>query len=267
MPDRYLAPQGDAFELSQYDPESTLDTSEADAHAMLERNRQRIAESQNVLYAESKRSLLVVLQSMDTGGKDPIIRDVLSAANPQACRVTAFKKASKSEKKRGPFWRFYLDAPALGEIGVFNRSYYEDPIHQHAHDAIEPRGREAVYSRILLFEKLLVESGTRVIKIFLHISKEEQKRRLRARMDNPERHWELSAADFEERKHWDGYMRAYEEIIRETNVDYAPWYVIPSDKSWFRDAAASQIIAGILERMNPKFPPADVDLSAVELVD
>src|SRR4051794_1323123 len=219
MPNRYLATKGDAFDLRNHHPADTHQSSEGDMHTVLKRNQQRIAELQNVLYAESKRSLLVVLQSMDTGGKDPIIRDVLSAGNPQACRVTAFKKASESEKKRGPFWRFYLDAPALGEIGVFNRSYYDDPIHQHAHDAIEPREREAVYSRILLFEKLLVESGTMVIKIFLHISKEEQKRRLRARMDDPERHWELSAADFEERKHWDGYMRAYEETIRGTNVD------------------------------------------------
>ena len=267
MPDRYLAPERDAFELSQCDPESTFDTSEADAHALLERNRERIAELQNVLYAESKRSLLVVLQSMDTGGKDPIIRDVFSAANPQACRVTAFKKASKSETKRGPFWRFYLDAPALGEIGVFNRSYYDDVINQHAHEVLDSDGRAAAYRRILLFEQLLVESGTRVIKIFLHISKEEQKRRLQDRMDDPQRHWELSEADFEERKYWDGYMRAYEEAIRSTNVDYAPWYVIPSDKSWFRDAAASEIIAGILDRMDPKFPPPDVDLSTVELVD
>jgi PPK2 family polyphosphate:nucleotide phosphotransferase len=267
MPDRYLAPKGAAFELSRYNPESTFETIEADAHALLERNRLRIAELQNVLSAESTRSLLVVLQSMDTGGKDPIIRDVLSAANPQACRVMAFKKASKSEKKRGLFWRFYLDAPALGEIGVFNRSYYDDVINQHAHEAIEPDARAAVYQRILLFEQLLVESGTTVVKIFLHISKAEQKRRLQARMDDPERHWELSKADFEERKYWDGYMRAYEEAIRKTNVDYAPWYVIPSDRSWYRDAAASEIFAGVLERMDPQFPAPDVDLGAVELVD
>lgn len=267
MPDRYLVPEGDSFRLIGHDPAFTFGTSEQDAHAVLERNRQRIAELQNVLYAESKRSLLVVLQSMDTGGKDPIIRDVLSSANPQACRVTAFKKASASEMKRGPFWRFYLDAPGLGEIGVFNRSYYDDPINAHAHDRIDLEEREETYKRILLFEKLLVETGTTVVKIFLHISKQEQKRRLQARMDDPERHWELSEADFEERKYWDGYMRAYEEVIRRTNVDYARWYIIPSDRSWYRDAAASVIFAEVLQRMDPKFPPPKVDLSSVELVD
>jgi PPK2 family polyphosphate:nucleotide phosphotransferase len=267
MPDRYLAPKGDTFKLSTYESGSTFEATEDDAHALLERNRGRIAELQNVLYAESKRSLLVILQSMDTGGKDPIIRDVLSAANPQACRVTAFKKASESEKKRGPFWRFHQELPAAGEIGVFNRSYYDDPIRQHAHDEADAKEREASYHRIVLFEELLVETGTTVVKIFLHMSKQEQKKRLQDRMNDPERHWELSSADFEERKYWDGYMSAYEEAIRSTNTDHAPWYVIPADKSWFRDAAASQIIAGILERMAPQFPPPDVDLSTVELVD
>lgn len=267
MTDRYLAPAGDSFQLQKYDPAATFGSTEAEAHALLERNRRRIAELQNVLYAESERSLLVVLQSMDTGGKDPVIRDVLSAANPQACRVTAFKKASTSEKKRGPFWRFHVDSPALGEIGVFNRSYYDEPIHQHAHNAIEPEDRDTVYRRILLFERLMTDSGTTVVKLFLHMSKEEQRRRLQARIDDPDRRWELSEADFEERKFWDGYMRAYEEAIRRTNVEYAPWYVIPADKSWFRDAAASEIIAGTLERMEPKFPPAALDLSKVELAD
>ncbi|HYP06599.1 MAG TPA: PPK2 family polyphosphate kinase [Bryobacteraceae bacterium] len=267
MPDQYLAPRGDSFVLSKYDPEFTFGKSEAETHALLERNRTRIAELQNILYAESKRSLLIVLQSMDTGGKDPIIRDVLSSANPQACRVTAFKKASASEKKRGQFWRFFQEVPALGEIGAFNRSYYDELIRHHAHDDISAAEREASYRRILLFEQLLVESGTTIVKLFLHISKAEQKRRLQARMDNPERHWELSEADFEERKYWDGYMRAYEEAIRHTNVDYAPWYVITSDKSWYRDAAASVIVAEVLQRMNPQFPPPKVDLSSVELVD
>jgi PPK2 family polyphosphate:nucleotide phosphotransferase len=235
--------------------------------ALLKCNQQRIAELQNVLYAESKRSLLVVLQAMDTGGKDPIIRDVLAVANPQACRVTAFKKASESERKRGPFWRFYAEVPALGELGVFNRSYYDDLINAHAHGKIGLEERLDWYRRILLFEQLLAESGTTVLKIFLHISKEEQKRRLQARMDDPERHWELSEADFEERKYWEGYMQAYQEVIRRTNVEYALWHVIPSDKSWYRDAAASKIICETLNRMAPQFPPSPVDLSKVELVD
>src|SRR4051794_7726072 len=198
MPNRYLATKGDAFDLRNHHPADTHQSSEGDMHTVLKRNQQRIAELQNVLYAESERSLLVILQSMDTGGKDPIIRDVLAIANPQACRVTAFKKASESEKKRGPFWRFYVETPALGEIGVFNRSYYDDLINAHAHGRIDIEERTAWSRRILLFEQLLTDSGTTVAKIFLHISKEEQKRRLQGRMADPERHWELSDADFEE---------------------------------------------------------------------
>jgi PPK2 family polyphosphate:nucleotide phosphotransferase len=265
--EQFRAPQGDAFVLSNYDPADTLAFDERKAEETLDRNCRRIAELQNVLYAESKRSLLVVLQSMDTGGKDPIIRDVLYLANPQACRVTAFKKASKGEEKRGHFWRFYNEVPARGEIGVFNRSYYDEIINRHAHDSCDQEKLEDRYKRIRLFEQFLTATDTTVIKIFLHISKGEQKRRLQGRMDDPSRQWELSENDFEERKFWDGYMRAYESIIRATNVDQAPWHVIPSDRSWFRDAAASIIIATALERMDPKFPPPKVDLSNVELVD
>ena len=259
--DRFRAPH-------QFNPSSTpgMDDEEAAAKT-LRQNHAKIAELQNLLYAEAERSVLFVLQSMDTGGKDPIIRDVLFSANPQATRVTAFKKASTSEKKRGQFWRFYHEIPSKGEIGVFNRSYYDEIIRSDAHDDISAEELDASYRRILLFEQLLVESGTTVVKIYLNISKAEQKRRLQARMDDPTRHWELSESDFEERKFWDGYMRAYDGVIKNTNVDWAPWYEIPSDKSWYRDAAASEIIVTTLERMNPQFPPAKVDLSKVELVD
>jgi PPK2 family polyphosphate:nucleotide phosphotransferase len=265
--DRFLAPLGDAFVLDKYDPSDTLDFDERKAEETLHRNQQRIAELQNILYAESERSLLVVLQSIDTGGKDPIIRDVLRLVNPQASRVTAFKQASKAEINRGHFWRFFKEVPGKGEIGVFNRSYYDDVINRHAHDLADQAELDERYKRIHLFEQFLTGTDTTLIKIFIHISKAEQKRRLQGRMDDPTRHWELSEADFEERKFWDGYMRAYETMIRATNTDYAPWYVITADKSWFRDAAASIIIATALERMNPQFPPASVDLSKVELVD
>src|SRR3712207_6174224 len=151
--DRFLAPKGDAFVLSKYDPSETLGFDERQAEETLHRNQLRIAELQNVLYAESERSLLVILQSMDTGGKDPIIRDVLFLANPQACRVTAFKKASKTEKKRGHFWRFFKEVPGRGEIGVFNRSYYDDIVNRHAHDLADRSELEDRYERIRLFER------------------------------------------------------------------------------------------------------------------
>lgn len=262
--DRFRIPSN--FRLAEVDQKLTHGMSEARSQEILEHNRKRIAELQNALYAEAKRSLLIVLQSMDTGGKDPIIRDVLSAANPQACRVTAFKKPSESEAKRDRFWRFHEAVPAKGEMGVFNRSYFDEVIHNAAHEEIDDEARHRYYGQTRKFEQLLVESEITIIKIYLHISNEEQRKRLQERMAEPTRHWELSEADFKERKFWDGYMRAYEDMIRHTDDDASPWYLIPADHKWYRDAAASIIISGALERMNPQFPPSEVDLSKVELV-
>ena len=261
----FLAPKGDAFRLADVDPTRTPGMDEKTAAETLDRNRIRIAELQNVLYAEGERSLLVILQSMDTGGKDPIIRDVFQLANPQACRVTAFKQASKSEQKRDRFWRFHLEMPGKGEIGVFNRSHYDETIRDFAHGEVDQKQLQRRYRQTNLFEETLAESDITIIKLFLHISKDEQKRRLRGRMEDPKRQWELSESDFIERQYWDGYMAAYENVVRHTNTEWAPWYVIPSDRSWFRDAAASAIIVRALERMNPQFPPPKVDLSQVQL--
>ena len=253
------------FEIDAMDPGSTLGWSEEHCNRVLRENAEKIAVLQNRLYAESERSLLIVLQAMDTGGKDPIIRDVLSAANPQACRVTAFKKASKTEELQDRLARFHEGVPSKGEIGVFNRSYYDELIHDDAHREISSEELQRGYKCNRMFEELLSDDHVRLVKIYLHMSKDEQKHRLQERMDDPTRHWELSEADFQERKHWDGYMRAYERAIRESNTDFAPWYVIPSDHKWFRDAAASTIVAEVLEDMDPQFPPASFDLSTVEL--
>ncbi|HYP14878.1 MAG TPA: PPK2 family polyphosphate kinase [Bryobacteraceae bacterium] len=252
------------FALSNYDSADTKGLDERQCEQILEENRQAIATLQNVLYAESERSLLLVLQAMDTGGKDPIIKDVLSAANPQACRVTAFKKASAREESQDRFWRFHKEAPAKGEIGVFNRSYFDEIIRSDAHGDLEAGERQKLYGHIRNFEQVLVDQNIHVVKLFLYISKEEQRNRLQERIDHVERQWELSDADFTERKYWDGYMRAYEAAIEQTSTPEAPWYVITSDRKWFRDAAASVIIRKTLEDMNPQFPPPKVDLSNIE---
>lgn len=237
---------------------------EAEACRILERNRLRIADLQNILYAERSRSVLIILQSMDTGGKDPIIRDVLYSANPQACRVTAFKKPSESEAKRDRFWRFHEAVPSKGEIGVFNRSYYDTVLRDRAHEEIDEEAAVREYAHINHFEEMLTDNDICIVKIFLHITKEEQRRRLEERIADPKRHWELSEADFAERKFWDGYMSAFEEMIRQTNTRFGPWYLIPADQKWFRDAAASIIIAEALQRMDPKFPPPSFDLSKID---
>jgi PPK2 family polyphosphate:nucleotide phosphotransferase len=262
--ERFRVPPPDRFNLSDYDPATTLGMDERAIQNTLDENRPRIAELQNVLYAEGKQSLLLILQSMDTGGKDPVIRDVLNLANPQACRVTAFKKPQGLEEKHDRFWRFHRVMPQKGEIGVFNRAYFDDVIRSQAHGDLTPEELEKHYRQINAFEYVLSESEISVVKIFIHISKEEQRRRLQERIDTPERHWELSESDFTERAYWDGYMSAYEGMIKATNTEFAPWYLIPADNKEFRDAAASIIICGALQALKPQFPPAEIDLERIE---
>ena len=260
----FRVPSPDRFRLSDYDPGDTGGMDDSAAERLLHENRSRIAELQNVLYAEKKQSLLIVLQSMDTGGKDPIIRDVLDQVNSQGTRVTHFKKPQGEEERRDRYWRFHKAMPLRGEIAVFNRSYYDDIIREDAHGDLSKTDRESHYRQFNLFEELLSASGISVIKIFLHISKEEQRRRLQERIDNPSRHWELSESDFKERKYWDGYMRAYESLIRATEKDHAPWFLIPADNKMFRDAIASAIFRNALERLDPQYPPPKIDLSKIE---
>lgn len=264
MPSKFRVPSATQFRLASYDTADTEGLTEPECERILAENQTRIAELQNVLYAEDRRSLLVVLQAMDTGGKDPIIRDVFSAANPQACRVTAFKKAGGREAEQDRFWRFHHAAPGKGEIGVFNRAYYDDTIRSDAHGELDEEALSNLYRHICNFERVLADQDVTILKVFLYISKEEQRVRLQERIDTPSRHWELSESDFTERKFWDGYMRAYESAIRQTHTDYAPWYLVTSDRKWFRDAAASILIREALEEMNPQFPPSSVDLSQIE---
>ncbi|HYI93069.1 MAG TPA: PPK2 family polyphosphate kinase [Bryobacteraceae bacterium] len=250
--------------LAESDPSDTRGFDRAWIGSTLEKNRRRIAELQNILYAEEKRSLLIVLQSMDTGGKDPIIRDVLNRTNPQSCRAVAFKKSAGSESKHDRFWRFHRAMPEKGEIVVFNRSYFDEIFSAYAHGDVSDEQLQAHCRQINAFEYILAEQGIQIIRIFLHISKDEQRKRLQERIDDPTRHWELSESDFTERKYWDGYMRGFETIITCTNSERTPWYLIPADDRDFRDAVASEIIRTTLERMNPQFPPAKVDLSRIE---
>jgi PPK2 family polyphosphate:nucleotide phosphotransferase len=262
--DQFRVPSPGEFRLSDYAPGDTRGMDDAVSERTLEENRPIIAELQNVLYAEKKHSLLIVLQSMDTGGKDPIIRDVLDGVNSQGTRVTHFKRAKGEEERHDRYWRFHKAMPMRGEIGVFNRSYYDDTIREDAHGDLPDSDRASHYRQFNLFEELLSASGISVIKIFLHISKDEQRRRLQERIDNPSRHWELSESDFAERKYWDGYMRAYESLIRATHKDHAPWFLIPADNKMFRDAAASAIFRAALERLDPHYPPPKIDLSKIE---
>ncbi|MFO7535890.1 MAG: polyphosphate kinase 2 family protein [Kiritimatiellia bacterium] len=215
------------------------------------------------LFAENRRAVLVVLQAMDAAGKDGLVRHVFSGLNPQGCRVTPFKAPSADEQEHDFLWRIHKQVPPRGEIGVFNRSHYEDVLIVRVHGLVEKAVWKARYEQIRVFEKLLGENGVTVLKFFLHISPQEQKERLLARLDNPERNWKFSEGDLNERKYWDDYQEAYEEAIGRCSTPEAPWHIIPSDRKWYRNWAVASILLQTMRDMKLKFPEPLADVKSL----
>jgi len=199
--------------------------------------------------------VLVVLQAMDAAGKDGVVRHVMAGLNPQACRVTSFKVPSALEKQHDFLWRIHQAVPPVGEIGVFNRSQYEDVLVARVRQLAAPAVWKARYEMINGFERYLADNGVTIVKFFLHISREEQARRLQDRLDDPERNWKFTPADIEERRFWDDYQRAYEDLLGRCSTPWAPWFVIPSDRKWYRNWAVADILRTTLEKMDIRFPP------------
>ncbi|HXI83773.1 MAG TPA: polyphosphate kinase 2 family protein [Verrucomicrobiae bacterium] len=254
------------LKLGEFDPDDTAGFEKGDkTHARLEKNISRMEDLQYRLYAESRRALLIILQGMDAGGKDGTVRHVMSGLNPQGCRVTSFKVPSAEEAGHDFLWRIHKAAPAHGEIGIFNRSHYEDVLVVRVHQLVPKSVWSARYDQINAFEKLLTENGVTILKFFLHISKEEQKERLEARLEDSTRNWKISPADLKERERWGDYVKAYEAALSRCSTSAIPWFVIPSNKKWFRNLAVSQIIVETLEQMNPKFPKAAFDISKLKV--
>jgi PPK2 family polyphosphate:nucleotide phosphotransferase len=226
---------------------------------------ERLAELQDRLWAESARKLLVVLQAMDTAGKDGTIRHVFKGVNPQGVSVTGFGVPSELELAHDYLWRVHQHAPRNGTVAIFNRSHYEDVLVVRVKQLVpESRWRKR-YRHIEEFERLLSDEGTTIVKLFLHISRDEQRQRLQQRLDDPTKHWKFSVGDLEDRKRWDRYIDAYEEAITATSAEHAPWYVVPADRKWYRNLVVSSILITTLEAMDPQYPP-DPDLEGV-LVD
>jgi PPK2 family polyphosphate:nucleotide phosphotransferase len=211
---------------------------------------------QDVLYAEHKRSLLIVLQGMDASGKDGTVKHVMSGVNPQGCDVAAFKQPTARELDHDYLWRIHQAAPAKGMIGIFNRSHYEDVLVVRVHDLVPKSVWSKRYEEINRFEELLAENGTTILKFFLHISKDEQKRRFDDRHNDPNKNWKSSDADERERKFWDQYQEAYQDAVAKTSKKHAPWFVIPSNEKWFRNLAISHIVVKALEDLNLQYPTA-----------
>jgi PPK2 family polyphosphate:nucleotide phosphotransferase len=231
----------------------------------LAKDLQRMAELQERLYAEHRRSLLIVLQAMDAGGKDGTIKHVMAGLNPQSCRVASFKKPAGLEAERDYLWRIHRVTPAQGEIVIFNRSHYEDVLVARVHGLVAKEVCKKRYRQINDFERHLVENHTEILKFFLHISKEEQRERFQERIDNADKHWKLSYADFEERQRWDQYVEAFEDALERCSTAHAPWFVIPANRKWFRNWSVARIIVEKLEEMDPQFPPPAVDTSKIAL--
>ncbi|WP_456428834.1 polyphosphate kinase 2 family protein [Rhodocaloribacter sp.] len=259
---KYRVPEGGAFHLKKIRPDDTQGiTDKKAARAALERNRERIAALQERLYAENRQALLIVLQAMDTGGKDSTIRSVMTGINPQGCRIYGFKKPTPVELSHDFLWRVHQRVPPAGHIGIFNRSHYEDVLIVRVHGWAPKKLIEKRYEHINNFERLLHDHGTRVIKIYLHISKEYQLGRFRRRLERPDKWWKFNPADLEERKYWDEYMRAYEIALNRCSKKHAPWYVVPAEKRWFRNLVISRILLDTLEAMDPQYPKPSFDPS------
>jgi PPK2 family polyphosphate:nucleotide phosphotransferase len=265
---RYRAEPGELVSLAEIDPDDTEHyQKKKDVKQELDAQRRRIRDLQERLYAENERGLLIVLQAMDTGGKDGTIKHVFEGVNPQGCRVSSFKSPSAEEANHDFLWRYHKSVPAKGRIGIFNRSHYEDVLIVRVKGMVPEEVWRPRYGIINDFERTLTASGITVLKFFLHISKDEQKRRLQSRLDDPEKRWKFDSSDIKERMFWDEYQKAYEEVIKECSTEHSPWYVIPANKKWYRNLVVARTIADTLEAMDPQYPPAESGLEAVTIPD
>lgn len=259
-----LAPVGTDFRLDKRDPASHNSFSgRADAQPEIDAQLKRMGMLQEKLYAEKKRSLLIVLQGIDAAGKDGVCWHVLKGIGPQGCHVTAFKVPSDDEKAHDFLWRVHPHTPALGTVAVFNRSHYEDVLVARVHKLVPEAVWRQRYDVINDFERGLHLAGTTILKFFLYISKDEQLKRFGARLEDPDRQWKISASDYTERDRWDDYIAAYDDMISHCSTPHAPWYVIPSNHKWFRDLAISQIIANTMDDMGMQPPQASVDVAEI----
>jgi len=270
---RYLVKPGSRLKLDHFDPEETGEYKKNDqgkekAKAETGKLIAGLDGLQERLYANATRSLLIVLQGMDTSGKDGTIKSVMSGVNPQGCKVVAFKVPSKDELAHDFLWRVHREVPPRGFIGIFNRSHYEDVLITRVHGWVSDKVAKRRFDQIKEFEELLAESGTSILKFFLHISKDEQKERLEARVADPEKRWKWNSGDLEERKLWDDYLKAFEDVISATSTEHAPWYVVPANRKWYRNLVIADRVVDALEEMKLKTPPAPegVDFAKLKIL-
>lgn len=258
---------GEPIRLADYDPNDTGEYRDKDAaKKVLKRNTKRLLELQEVLWAEGKHAVLIVLQGMDASGKDGTIEHVFHGVNPQGCHVTGFKVPTKEELEHDFLWRIHKAAPRRGMIGIFNRSQYEDVLVVRVENLAPEDVWSKRYEQINHFEKLLADTGTVILKFYLHISKDEQKERFEARRQDPNKVWKFSEEDVAKRRLWDDYMQAYEDAINRCSTPWAPWTIVPANRKWYRNLVVSQALVDALERLGMQYPPPEPGIGEIEIV-
>lgn len=264
----YRITDGSGFSLSDHDPRdrSCFDGTKHEGKKAVAAQSTQLEALQERLYAEGRHRILIVLQAMDTAGKDSTIRHVFRSVDPIGVTVTPFKKPTEEELAHDYLWRVHPHVPGNGEIAIFNRSHYEDVLVVRVRSLAPEERWQRRYEHIRSFERLLADEGTTIVKCFLHLSPEEQAERLRARLDDPTKRWKFRKGDLAERALWDDYMQAYEEAIARTAADTAPWYVVPADRKWYRNLVVGQILLSTLEGLDMAYPEPEEDLDGVEVV-
>jgi len=262
----FTLPHGQSFDLKNFDTRSkgTFDDKD-EGRDVLERHQSRLQELQQRLYADGSQALLIVLQGMDTGGKDGAIRHVMGAFDPQGVLVTSFKVPSAEELAHDYLWRIHKAVPGKGMVGIFNRSHYEDVGVVRVKNLVPETVWRKRYEQINAFEQTLAENGTTIVKFFLHISPEEQAERLRERQVRPDKQWKFNPGDLADRKLWPAYMEAYSEALSRTHTPRAPWYVVPADRKWFRNVVISEVLLAVMEGMDLSYPAPDPEVASYEI--
>jgi PPK2 family polyphosphate:nucleotide phosphotransferase len=263
--DRYRAKPGEAVDLSRWDPGRTelFQGDKREAESTLKDLNARMETLQELLYAEKKHKVLVVLQGMDTGGKDGTIRHVFEGVNPQGVKVASFKGPTSEELAHDYLWRVHCHTPGSGEIAIFNRSHYEDVLIVRVHNLVPHKVWRKRYDHINAFERMLVDEGTSIRKFFLHIDRSEQKKRLQERLEDPNKQWKFDPSDLKERRLWSQYQEAYEEMLGRTSTDWAPWYIVPANHKWYRNLVVATVLVEALESLKMNYPEPGGTLSEV----
>lgn len=265
---RHLIKPNHKIKLKDVDPDDVAPyKGKGEIQELLAADKKDLIELQELLYAEGKHSLLIVLQAMDTGGKDGAIQHVMGGVNPQGCVVAPFKVPTAEELAHDYLWRVHKVVPPRGMIGIFNRSHYEDVLVVRVHELVPKAVWRPRYEQINAFEKHLTENGVTILKFFLHISKAEQKARLQARLDDPAKHWKFALGDLKERVLWDQYMDAYEDVLNLTSTPSAPWYLVPANRKWYRNLVLSRVITETLRGFDMQWPTPKDDLTGVVIPD